>query len=181
MRNRLIVASFVYDSDAEICAQDHLKLLNQNLRCATTLFHLFTYNLDDPYHTDEFRFSRNDLLQLRESGVSSVTCKNIIESIPYDNKTKQEVFNLYNRFILDFMSDPRVYYMMVAIVLFNPAGVELIDRASVERVRNQYITMLERFLNCKDNHNYRDGNMKTVFDCVSSLPLFVEYQFYHNN
>ena len=86
-----------------------------------------------------------DRVMWEESGMDlhAQSMSNILKEMPYDVKLKQQFISLLSQCKLPILADQQVFSLLVAIVIFSSADIQLIDRYGTYEQHTQYIMFLE--------------------------------------
>ena len=109
---------------------DKFSLLKSNLKYADTVTMIRKLSFLNPKDDYFDSWGAEDRMMWNESGMDlhAQSMSNILKEMPYDVKLKQQFISLLSQCKLPILADQHVFSLLVAIVIFSSADIQLIDR-----------------------------------------------------
>jgi len=136
------------DEFQDLNIHDKFCLLKSNLKYADTVTMIRKLSFLNPKDDYFDSWGAEDRVMWTESGMDlhAQSMSNILKEMPFDLKLKQQFISLLSQCKLPILADQHVFSLLVAIVIFSSADIQLIERDTIDNIREGYLTMLRRYV-----------------------------------
>jgi len=154
-----------FDDVSRLTEIDYYTLLRRNVNYATILFTVWNNTHKNPMDMASYALGSKDFEYFKKENLPFKTVEQMINN--------PELVMLLRKNSFSFYSDPSLFFLMVAIILYDPATPGLEEPEFVATIRDEYITILRRYL-ARHCTKFEDKALKQVFTTIDFLPKILE-------
>lgn len=165
LRERLIVQMVEFDDVSRLTEIDYSTLLRRNVNYATILFTVWNNTHKSPIDMASYALGAKDFEYFKKENLPFKTVEQMINN--------PELVMLLRKNSFSFYSDRSLFFLMVAIILYDPKTPGLEEPEYVATIRDEYITILRRYL-ARHCTNFEEKALQQVFNTIDMLPRILE-------
>ena len=169
------IVAFLFESDEPVSLKlstaDYIQLLRCHTRKALSLFTIWNHSHDSPEQQSLFALGNADFKMWREDKVPLRSSREVLSAIPLNKSAKREIMKIMEKFNRPWMPDSEIYFLLVSIIMYNPDTEGLQNKERVGAIREEYKTMLRRYLKtmCPD---LLENSLTQIYQLFRILPKF---------
>jgi len=168
IQERFIRFMFEFEEIPRLSVRDLVTLLRGNLYKGPPLFTLWLCSLQDQNIQEKYSMGSLDQRFCEVNGIHKISLNSVVACMP------QAVKDVVSKALLPYLKDPKIFYLMSGIIMFDDVTPNLQAVDVVRQIRKELITILRNHLN-RNFPSFDEQAFQGVFSCISSSLELAKY------